>query len=138
MSAWASQVNFRLGQISVDSKSNEISAVQELLEILNLKGAVVTGDAMHCQRKTVQAVMDQHANYLLQVKGNQSSLLESIVDEFDRHTEDSFSDRRVRQLSLTEKNRGRQETRTCVVAPAPSVLKSMWAGRHDSPNSQAG
>ena len=126
--AWGSQINFCLGQISVDSKSNEIPAVQELLEILNLKGAVVTGDAMHCQRKTVQAVMDQHANYLLQVKGNQSSLLESIVDEFDRHTEDNFSDRRVRQLSLTEKNRGRQETRTCVVAPAPSALKSKWAG----------
>ena len=46
MSAWASQVNFRLGQISVDSKSNEIPAVQELLEILNLNGAVVAGDAV--------------------------------------------------------------------------------------------
>jgi predicted transposase YbfD/YdcC len=62
------------------------------------------------------------------VKGNQSTLLKSIVSEFDRYAEDEFSDRRVCRQTLKEKNRGRQETRTCVVAPAPAEMKSKWAG----------
>ena len=128
VSAWANQLSFCLGQISVESKSNEIPAVQELLEILNLKGAVVTGDAMHCQTKTVQAITEKQADYLLQVKGNQKTLLKSIVSEFDHYAEDDFSDRRVRQQTVKEKNRGREETRTCVVAPAPAALKSKWSG----------
>lgn len=128
VNAWANQVNFCLGQISVESKANEIPAVRELLEILNLKGAVVTADAMHCQKATAQKIIDQEADYILQVKENQSTLLKAITEEFDRHAETNYSNRRVRQVSTTEQNRGRTETRTCIVAPAPASLKQNWIG----------
>lgn len=128
VSAWAHQVNFCLGQVSVESKSNEIPAVQELLEILNLKGAVVTADAMHCQKKTAQKIIDQEADYILQVKQNQQSLYDAITAEIDRYAQENFSHRKVRQHTTKEKNRGRIETRTTVVAPAPAALKKLWPG----------
>lgn len=128
VNVWAKHVNFCLGQISVDSKSNEIPAVRELLEILSLKGAVVTADAMHCQKETAKTIIDKQADYLLQVKDNQPGLLDAIFNEFDRYAENSFRDRRVRSLTTEEKNRGREETRTCIVAPAPVALKAQWSG----------
>jgi predicted transposase YbfD/YdcC len=128
VSAWANQVNFCLGQISVESKSNEIPAVQELLDILNLKGAVVTADAMHCQKKTAQKIIDKKADYILQVKQNQPSLHQAITEEIDRYAQDNFRHRKVRQHTSKEKNRGRIETRTTMVAPAPAALKKTWPG----------
>jgi predicted transposase YbfD/YdcC len=120
--------NFCLGQITVDGKSNEIPAVQELLDVLNLKGAVVTADAMHCQKKTAKKIIEKEADYILQVKGNQKGLFETIIDEFERHAETNYSDRHVRQSSTRERNRQRKETRTCMVAPAPTLLKEKWPG----------
>ena len=128
VSAWANQVSFCLGQISVESKSNEIPAVQELLEILNLKGAVVTADAMHCQKKTARKIIDRGADYVLQVKQNQQSLHEAITKEIDRYAEENFRHRHVRLHTTKEKNRGRIETRTTLVAPAPAELKKKWPG----------
>lgn len=128
VNAWANHVNFCLGQITVDGKSNEIPAVQELLDVLNLKGAVVTADAMHCQKKTAKKIIEKEADYILQVKGNQKKLYKTIIDEFQRHGETSYSDRRVRQSSTSERNRQRKETRTCMVAPAPALLKKKWPG----------
>ncbi len=128
VSAWANQVKFCLGQISVESKSNEIPAVRELLDILSLKGAVVTADTMHCQKKTAQKIIDKEANYVLQVKQNQQSLYDAITDEIDRYAEGNFKHRNIRQHSTTETNRGRIETRTTMVAPAPAELKKKWPG----------
>ena len=128
VSAWANQVKFCLGQVSVESKSNEIPAVRELLDILHLKGAVVTADAMHCQKETAQKIIDKEADYVLQVKQNQKSLSAAITEEIDRYAQDNFQHRKVRQLTTTEKNRGRLETRTVMVAPAPAALKKKWPG----------
>jgi predicted transposase YbfD/YdcC len=128
VNAWANHVSFCLGQVSVESKANEIPAVRELLEILNLKGAVVTADAMHCQKATARKIIEKGADYVLQVKENQPTLMQAIAEEFDRHAETSYSDRRVRQSTTTEKNRNRHETRTCMVAPAPAALKRVWPG----------
>lgn len=128
VNAWANHVNFCLGQVSVDSKANEIPAVRELLNILSLEGAVVTADAMHCQKATAKKIIERGADYVLQVKENQPKLMQAIAEEFDRHGETSYSDRRVRQHTKTETNRGRQETRTCMVAPAPAALKRTWPG----------
>lgn len=128
VSAWAHQVNFCLGQVRIQSKSNEIPAVQELLEILNLKGAIVTADAMHCQKKTAQKIIDKGADYVLQVKQNQESLHDAITEEIDRYAEGNFQHRNVRQHTTKEKNRGRIETRTTLVAPAPAELKTRWPG----------
>lgn len=105
MNAWAKHVNIRLGQISIDSKVNEIPAVRELLDILNLKGAIVTADAMHCQKATAKKIIEKEADYVLQVK-----------------------DKQVRCYTKTERNRTRQETRTCIVGPAPTELREKWPG----------
>lgn len=128
VNAWAHHVSFCLGQVSVDSKANEIPAVRELLDILSLEGAVVTADAMHCQKATAKKIIEKGADYVLQVKENQPKLMQAIADEFERYGETSYTDRRVRQYTKTEKNRDRHETRTCMVAPAPAALRRVWPG----------
>lgn len=128
VNAWANHVSFCLGQVSVESKANEIPAVRELLDILNLKGAVVTADAMHCQKATAKKITEKGADYVLQVKDNQPKLCRAIADEFDRYAETNYTDRRLRQCTTKEKNRNRHERRTCMVAPAPAALKRIWPG----------
>jgi predicted transposase YbfD/YdcC len=128
INAWAKHVSFCLGSISVDDKSNEIPAVQELLSILNLKGGVVTADAMHCQKETVKKIIEKGADYVIQVKGNQQTLLNAIRSEMDRHEAENYASPKVRRQTIKERNRTREEVRTCIVAPAPAELKSRWAG----------
>jgi len=128
VNAWANHVNFCLGQISIDSKANEIPAVRELLDVLNLKGAVVTADAMHCQKATAAKIIEREADYVLQVKENQPTLHAALAEEFERYTENDYRDKQVRRSTKTERNRTRQETRTCLVAPAPARLKTHWTG----------
>lgn len=128
VNAWAKQVNFCLGQISVESKANEIPAVRELLEILNLKGAVVTADAMHCQTATAKKILEKEAEYVLQVKENQPKLHAQLTAEFERFAANDYQDKQVRRSTKTERNRTRQETRTCIVAPAPGGLRKRWPG----------
>lgn len=128
VNAWANHVNFCLGQISIDSKANEIPAVRELLDVLSLKGAVVTADAMHCQKATAAKIIEKEADYVLQVKENQPTLHATLAEEFERYTENDYRDKQVRRSTKTERNRTRQETRTCIVAPAPARLKEQWTG----------
>ena len=128
VNVWANHVSFCLGQISVSEKSNEIPAVQELLEILNLKGAVITADAMHCQKKTAKKIIDAEADYVLQVKKNQPTLMKTISQIFDEHETTDFAAKSVRCCTTTERNRTREETRTCMVCPAPAALRKKWAG----------
>ena len=128
VSAWANQLKICLGQVSVDEKSNEIPAVRELLEILDLSGAVVTMDAMHCQKKTLRMIRENNADYLVQVKDNQPTLHRRLQDEFERFAEEDFAAARLRQHSKTETSHARRETRTCMVHPAPPDLKRRWPG----------
>lgn len=128
VSAWACGLRLCLGLTSVDKKSNEIPAVQELLKMLNLDGAVVTADAMHCQTETAKAVIQKDADYLLMVKGNQPSLEEelhqAIIKAFDEDSE------RIRRHHKTEINHGRKEYREVVVLPCPkdSPVFDRWEG----------
>ena len=81
VSAWAAEQRLALGQLAVDGKSNEITAVPKLLEMLALPGMVVTADAMHCQRRLrrlSRQVLDQGAGYVLSLKGNQESLNDDV------------------------------------------------------------
>ena len=132
VNVWANSVNFCLGQISVTKKSNEIPAVQELLSILNLKGAVVTADAMHCQQKTATKIIDSDADYILQVKNNQPRLLKTIAKSFADHEATDFAAKQVRSSTIRERNRTREETRIGMVcpapAPAPVALRKQWTG----------
>lgn len=126
VSAWANELKICIGQRAVDSKSNEIPAVQELLEMLQLEGAVVTMDAMHCQKKTLRKIELRGADYVVPVKGNQDKLHKRLRDEVDGWTDKNFDVRRLRTHSKTERSHGRTETRTCMVHPAPSDLKKQW------------
>ena len=123
VSAWASDENLCLGQLAVDEYSNEITAVPKLLEMLELCGAVVTLDAMHCQQETATAIRQQKADYILTVKGNQESLRDVIDAEFARYAEDDNRDACVRSHKTTERNHGREELRAYTVAPAPAELR---------------
>jgi len=128
VNAWANKLKICIGQLGVDSKSNEIPAVQQLIEMIDLKGAVVTVDAMHCQKKTLKKIRNGKADYVACVKGNQPTLHDRIRKEFDGHAETNFSATRLRQHTKTERSHGREETRTCMVYPAPADLKKKWPG----------
>jgi predicted transposase YbfD/YdcC len=95
-----------IGQITVDDKSNEISAVQELIKVLNVQGTLVVTDALNCQKKTAQAIIDGGGDYLLAAKENQKDLYNDIKLLFD--TESNSMER----FQKAEKSRGRQEIRT--------------------------
>lgn len=95
VSAWVCGLRLTLGLTSVSGKPNEISAVQELINVLDLKGSVVTSEAMHCQRETAKAVVEKEADYILVAKGNQpaveNELNQVTVDAFDEDSPDRHS-----------------------------------------------
>jgi predicted transposase YbfD/YdcC len=127
VSAWVDDLNLCLGQVSTDEKSNEITAVPMLLELLHIRGAVVTLDAMNCQRKTVAAIRDNGADYLITVKANQEKLHDLIQQTFLEFGEDNFTSNRCRSYKTKKKSRGRIHETTVTVAAAPRELKQ--AGR---------
>ncbi|WP_419906276.1 ISAs1 family transposase [Hoeflea sp.] len=115
VSAWACDQQLVLGQRKVDDKSNEITAIPELLELLALKGAIVTIDAMGCQRKICQQIIDQEADYVIGLKGNQGSLHEDVELFFDEHLERDIGGDFVKQRQTVDADHGRIETRRCTV-----------------------
>ena len=100
-----------LRQMSVDEKSNEIPAVPVLLQLLELEGAIVTLDAMHCQVETVQAILDRGADFLLTVKDNQPTLHQYLQDKFETFCDADFNVPGLRQHVTVERSHGRDERR---------------------------
>jgi len=88
VSAFASELGISLGQVKTKEKSNEITAIPELLKLLDIKGSIVTIDAMGCQHKIASAIRDKEADYLLSLKGNQGSLHDDIIELFDKPPKD--------------------------------------------------
>lgn len=132
VSAWAGELRLSLGQVAVDDKSNEITAVPKLLALLELAGAVVTLDAMHCQKETTAAIVNKQADYVITVKDNQPGLHEAISRTFIDYGEDDYTAPELRRLVTVEKGHGREERREYLVAPAPQELldREEWAGLH--------
>jgi predicted transposase YbfD/YdcC len=130
VSAWATANHISLGQVVVDEKSNEITAIPKLLEIIELSGALVTIDAMGCQTEIAEKVLAAGADYCLAVKGNQPTLHQGIVKFFDEHLEDDFAQVSVRRHQTKEKGHGREETRHYFVCPVPKDLpdRTRWPG----------
>lgn len=130
VTAWASGLKVCLGALAVDSKSNEIPAVQTLIDLLDLQGAVVTADAMHCQKKTCQKIIDQQADYILFVKDNQPHLLESIQQLLLDSLDDEKLRQKVRHHTEQQRNRNRDEFRQTVTMPCPAhhPVLSAWPG----------
>lgn len=122
VSAWATANCISLGQIVVDEKSNEITAIPKLLEMLEISGCLVTIDAMGCQTEIAQKIVAGGADYVLAVKGNQPTLHEGIVKFFLDHLEDDFARVTVSRHQTEERGHGREETRTYYVCAVPDDL----------------
>lgn len=123
VSAWSDQNHMVLGQVKVNEKSNEITAIPQLLELLVLKGCIVTTDAMCCQRDIASTVIEKEAHYLLALKGNQGNLQEAVDDSF-RFLSVVSSDEQI------DAGHGRVETRRCQVINDLSLIenKKEWKG----------
>lgn len=109
-----------LGQITVDNKSNEIPAVRELIDMLDIKGAVITMDAMHCQKETAEKVINNGGDYVIQLKGNQGRFHDDVYAMFDDKYMDKYMDEvdkdcEYEAFHTIEKSHGRIEKRTCYV-----------------------
>jgi predicted transposase YbfD/YdcC len=115
VSAWAVQANLSLGQVAVDDKSNEITAIPKLLELLDLKGALVTIDAMGCQKEIARKVVAGGGDYVLTVKGNQGHLLEDLQLTVQQALDGELPAGVVTQYTTCECGHGRQEKRSYVV-----------------------
>jgi predicted transposase YbfD/YdcC len=128
VSAWASESGISLGHAKVDSKSNEITAIPELLKVLMLKGCIVTIDAMGCQKQIAQQIVDQEADYVLAVKGNQGTLHEYLQARFNFSDDSRFLNHEQPQYSETvERRNGQTETRRCWVFSDSEVVARGWA-----------
>lgn len=132
VSGWSSENHLVLGQVATDDKSNEITAIPELLKLLDVRGAIVTIDAMGCQKKIAKQIVDQGGDYVLAAKGNQPKLFEAIKDCFLAvHENESFKEFGCRSIRTSEKGHGREEVRTFCIMPVPEqILKEHpdWPG----------
>jgi predicted transposase YbfD/YdcC len=122
VSAWATANCVSLGQVVVDEKSNEITAIPKLLQILELSGCLVTIDAMGCQTEIAEKIVERGADYVLAVKGNQPTLHAGIAAFFLDHMEDDFARMQVGRHETFEKGHGREAQRTYFVCDVPGDL----------------
>jgi predicted transposase YbfD/YdcC len=123
VSAWASANRVVLGEVMVDAKSNEITAIPKLLAMLELHGAIVTIDAMGCQKDIAAKIRERGADYVLAVKGNQEHLEEGIVAYFAALDEGGKRPRRRSQTTQRSNGHGRVETRWYDAVPVPTTLR---------------
>jgi predicted transposase YbfD/YdcC len=129
VSAWATAQRLSLGQVAVDDKSNEITAIPALLDLLDLHGALVTVDAMGCQKAIAQKVIDRGGDYILTVKENQPHLLEDIREALMRACESNFAGLEHDTYEARERGHGRDEYRCYTVLHTTAGLRGAdeWA-----------
>ncbi len=133
VSAFAARQRLVLGQVKVAEKSNEIVAIPKLLDMLAIDGAIVTIDAMGCQRDITQTVIDKKADYVLALKGNQGSLRDDVELFVSEQQARGFADTRISQDTTVDGDHGRIETRTTTVVHDVRWLQE----RHDWPGLKA-
>lgn len=123
VNAWASANGISLGQWKVDGPSNEITAIPELLRLLNISGCIVTIDAIGCQKTIAQAIRDEKADYVLRVKDNQGHLLQDLQDWFAYADQVSFQDMVHDYHQTINKEHGRVEVRRCWTIADPVAFE---------------
>ena len=124
VSAWAAASRLLLGQVTVDEKSNEITAIPKLRELLELHGAIVTIDALGCQKEIAAKIRAGGGDYVLAVKGNQEHLEEDIINHFAAFDEGRLR-QRPRVAESQEQGHGRQEYRRCAAFAVPPPLRGL-------------
>lgn len=125
VNVWATQANLCLGLVACEADSNEITAIPQLLALLDLKGALVTIDAAGCQKKIAQQVSDGGGDYLLVVKQNQGKLYEEIEACFERAAEQDFEGMTNSYYEKDDLGHGREENRCCLVIEDPEGLSEL-------------
>ena len=128
--AWATANGLSLGQVATEEKSNEITVIPELIERIDVKGAVVTIDAMGCQKEIARKIVDARGDYVLAVKDNQPKLHQAIKTLFSDENPDALAKTPHREHQSSEKSHGRKDQRYYVLAklPADFALKNQWPG----------
>ena len=130
VSVWASDFGLSLGQVACDDKSNEITAIPELLRLVDIKGAIITIDALGTQKAIAEQIIDSGADYVLALKGNQETLHQAVIDHIDQHLDNDFADAQARRTSTSETGHGRDENRSYIQMPVPESLRGQdqWRG----------
>lgn len=130
VTAWASEYGLSLGQVACDEKSNEITAIPELLKLVDVAGGVVTIDAMGCQKEIAGAVVAAKGDYVLALKDNQPTLYRAAVDHLMSRWEGDFAGDEVGRRQVEETGHGRRESRTYIQLGAPEGLPGLksWRG----------
>jgi len=129
VSAWAAENRLVLGQVKTEEKSNEITAIPELLKVLALKGCVVTIDAMGCQKEIVKQIVEQEADYVISLKGNQGTLHKEVELFLQDATQNRFKDLPHDTYETTDGEHGRIEIRRFTTTAEVDWFedKSKWA-----------
>jgi predicted transposase YbfD/YdcC len=128
VSVWAGEYGLSLGQVACAEKSNEITAIPELLRLVDIKGAIITIDAMGTQKAIAEQVVAGGADYVLALKGNQGTLHQAAIAHINEQLEGDLAD--AQEHVTTEVGHGREETRTYLQLPAPEDLPGFlnWKG----------
>lgn len=131
VSAWCNANRMVIGQMMVDEKSNEITAIPQLLKFLEIKGAIVTTDAMGCQKEIANQIIEQGGDYMLAVKDNHPTLASAITDLFNEYHDENSPEQNVRSHETKEKGHGREEHRMYFQATLSEAFLSQfqdWRG----------
>jgi predicted transposase YbfD/YdcC len=131
VSAWATTHRVTLGQVAVEEKSNEITAIPKLLELIDVSGAVVTIDAAGCQREIAEKIRDRDGDYVLALKGNQETTLDAVQQAFEEALEDESTLGRGQKHATKERGHGRSEERVYYSIPVPQAVRAKgWRDVH--------
>lgn len=131
VSTWYSAAGVVLGQVKTADKSNEITAIPQLLDALDIQGATITLDAMGCQHSIAQKIVDRGADYVLAVKDNQPTLSQALQEWFAGLDGGRLLDQSMQTHTATDSSHGRVQTRRCVVSADVDWLKDIgqdWVG----------
>lgn len=130
VTVWASEYGLSLGQVACAEKSNEITAIPELLKLVDVSGGGVTIDAMGCQKEIAGAIVAAEGDYVLALKGNQGTLHQAVVDHLMSRWEEDFAGDEVGRRQTEETGHGRRESRTYIQLEAPESLPGFksWRG----------
>jgi predicted transposase YbfD/YdcC len=130
VSVWASEFGLSLGQVACAEKSNEITAIPELLRLVDIQGSIITIDAMGTQKAIAAQIVDSGADYVLALKGNQETLHQAVIDHVNEQSKNDFADTQARRHTTQEKGHGREEIRSYIQMPVPQTLQGLelWKG----------
>jgi predicted transposase YbfD/YdcC len=130
VSVWASEFGLSLGQVACAEKSNEITAIPELLRLVDIKGAIITIDAMGTQKAIAEQIIESEADYVLALKGNQGTLHQAVINYINEQSENDFAHVTARRHVTEETGHGRKTTRSYIQMPVPQSLPGLelWKG----------